>query len=393
MIQPRTLAGAIVAFLSLGASPVRGAAQQPASRRPIAITRVTVIDVATGERRPLQTVVVRGRGITQVANSADVPVVPSGSIVVDGRGLFLIPALWDMSVHLGERAATSLPLFLAYGVTGVRELESRSAGSATRIAALRDDVAAGRAIGPRIVLGATPELPASPTSATTIVGFADSLLAGCVSRDSAAIEAPSCAATGQRMSRAGTAWAPALISERWQRDRFDAPPLADEERLYLSRDAQRAYDRALGTLQRDTGEVWRQRFRRRLALAPALQRAGVTLLAGTDVGVLGHPVPGHSLHQELGLLVEAGLSPLQALQAATINPARALGAVDSLGTVSTGKLAELVLLDADPTIDIANARRVRGVFSGGRYFDRAALDAMLRPASAAIAAERPAVSR
>ena len=83
----------------------------------------------------------------------------------------------------------------------------------------------------------------------------------------------------------------------------------------------------------------------------------------------------------------------QKLQAATNNPARALGAVDSLGTVSTGKLAELVLLDADPTIDIANARRVRGVFSGGRYFDRAALDATLRAASAAISAERPAVSR
>ena len=100
------------------------------------------------------------------------------------------------------------------------------------------------------------------------------------------------------------------------------------------------------------------------------------MLAGTD---LGNPmlVPGISLHQELALLVEAGLTPLGAIQTATLNPALFLHARDSLGTVEAGKLADLVLLDANPLENIHNTRRISAVDINGRLLDRSALDRML----------------
>ena len=79
-------------------------------------------------------------------------------------------------------------------------------------------------------------------------------------------------------------------------------------------------------------------------------------------------------------MVESGLSPLEALRAATIWPAEFLGATDSLGTVSEGKVADFVLLDGNPLEDIENVRRIRGVMLQGRYFDRDELDGMLKEA-------------
>nr|MBA3890204.1 amidohydrolase family protein [Gemmatimonadaceae bacterium] len=93
---------------------------------------------------------------------------------------------------------------------------------------------------------------------------------------------------------------------------------------------------------------------------------------------------GASLHEELALLVASGLTPLQALQAATLNPARYLSATDSLGTVAPGKLADLVLLDANPLEDIRNTQRIHAVVLNGRLLARAAL---LQAAQAAIRAQ------
>jgi adenine deaminase len=98
--------------------------------------------------------------------------------------------------------------------------------------------------------------------------------------------------------------------------------------------------------------------------------------------------PGFSLHDELGLLVRSGLTPAEALRTATINPARFLGVADSLGTVASGKVADLVLLDANPLTDIANTKRIRAVIQGGRLLNRGALDAMLARARARAAADR-----
>jgi imidazolonepropionase-like amidohydrolase len=111
-----------------------------------------------------------------------------------------------------------------------------------------------------------------------------------------------------------------------------------------------------------------------------MNRAGVNLMTGTDLGVKWIS-PGQSLHEEIAYLVDAGLTPMQALQAATRNPARFLGVND--GTVEPGKLANLVLLDANPLENIRNIKRIHGVVLDGKYLDRAQLDTLLKgqPAS------------
>src|SRR4051794_16338345 len=90
--------------------------------------------------------------------------------------------------------------------------------------------------------------------------------------------------------------------------------------------------------------------------------------------------PGFSLHDELALLVEAGLTPLEALRSATIAPAVFLHATDSLGTIDKGRVADLVLLDANPLADIHNTMRIRAVVLAGRLLERAALDSLLAAA-------------
>jgi imidazolonepropionase-like amidohydrolase len=130
----------------------------------------------------------------------------------------------------------------------------------------------------------------------------------------------------------------------------------------------------------------RQRFvQMELDMTLAMFRAGVPFMAGTDTAAGVHIFPGFSLHQELALFVRAGLTPLQALQTATYNPALFLNRLADAGTVEKGKLADLVLLDANPLDNIDNTRRIRAVVLAGRYFDRAALDRMLRRVAQAAA--------
>lgn len=93
--------------------------------------------------------------------------------------------------------------------------------------------------------------------------------------------------------------------------------------------------------------------------------------------------PGFSVHDELGLFVQAGLTPLQALQTATINPARFLGLEESLGTIQPAKRADLVLLDANPLSDIHNTTKIHAVILRGRLLNRADLDEMLLAAESA----------
>src|SRR5206468_63165 len=93
--------------------------------------------------------------------------------------------------------------------------------------------------------------------------------------------------------------------------------------------------------------------------------------AGVDV------IPGPSLHHELERFVAAGFTPMEALQTATINPARFLGRISDFGTVEKGKIADLVLLDANPLDDIRNTRRIAAVVADGRYLSRGELDRIL----------------
>ena len=119
----------------------------------------------------------------------------------------------------------------------------------------------------------------------------------------------------------------------------------------------------------------RQKFvEHELDIVKKLQQAGVPFLAGTDTPAGVDVLPGISLHLELQRFVAAGFTPMQALQTATINPAQFLDKLGDFGTVEKGKIADLVLLDANPLDDIANTRKINSVFANGRYFSRTQLD-------------------
>ena len=120
-------------------------------------------------------------------------------------------------------------------------------------------------------------------------------------------------------------------------------------------------------------------YKQQEALVLSMQRAGIRIMTGTDAGD-AYRYAGSSLHDEMRLLVRAGLTPLQAIRASTITPATYLGAADSLGTVAPGKLADLVILDADPLADIENTRKITHVIRGGRVLERSELDSMMQQA-------------
>jgi imidazolonepropionase-like amidohydrolase len=111
----------------------------------------------------------------------------------------------------------------------------------------------------------------------------------------------------------------------------------------------------------------------KLEITRLMHKLGVPMLAGTDIVSTDKSTPGSFLHEELALLVDAGLTPLEALQTATLNPAKFIHATDSLGTVAPGKLADLVLLEADPLVAIRNTRKIWAVVANGRYFDTVAI--------------------
>lgn len=120
-----------------------------------------------------------------------------------------------------------------------------------------------------------------------------------------------------------------------------------------------------------------------LEIIGAMQKAGVRLLTGSDFGANPLLFPGWGVHDEMALFVRAGLTPMEALQAATKNPTTFFGVDSSVGTVEKGKIADLVLLSANPLEDITNTRRITAVFFDGKMFDRAALNRMLNSVAAA----------
>jgi hypothetical protein len=145
---------------------------------------------------------------------------------------------------------------------------------------------------------------------------------------------------------------------------------------YVPLSERRTWEPYLGRLRLAEAPLRRRYWEARQRVVGPMRRAGVRILCGTDLGN-AYIYPGFSVHDELRLLVEAGLSPLEALQACTVNPAEFLNVADSLGTVQTGKLADLVLLDADPLADIRNTARIRAVVLNGRLLTRSDLDGLL----------------
>ena len=134
-------------------------------------------------------------------------------------------------------------------------------------------------------------------------------------------------------------------------------------------------------LSPDQRQVLGDLYAAQLRLTGLFDRAGVKMMAGTDFGGQWI-VPGRSLHREFDLLARAGVPPLHVLQMATLGPARFLGREADMGAVAAGHAADLVLLDGDPTAEVANLHRIAGVVRAGRYFSRGQLDAL----SAEIAA-------
>lgn len=131
----------------------------------------------------------------------------------------------------------------------------------------------------------------------------------------------------------------------------------------------------------------RRRFvEKELEVVKAMHDAGVPFLAGTDTPPGVYIFPGFSLHEELQRFVAAGFTPMEALQTATLNPAKFLGLEDRLGTIDKGKLADMVLLDANPLDDIRNTQKIAAVIVNGRYLSRAELDKMLGGVEAAAKA-------
>ena len=160
------------------------------------------------------------------------------------------------------------------------------------------------------------------------------------------------------------------------------PPVRNDPRLkYMPVSVKQIFAWELGLFP-----AWQPVFERMLTITKTMHGAGVRILAGTDTPNT-YCFPGFSVHDELELFVKAGLTPLEALQTATVNPAQFLNLSQSLGTIEKGKFADLVLLDANPLETIGNTRKIAGVVVNGKYLPKQALEKLL--ADAELAAARP----
>jgi imidazolonepropionase-like amidohydrolase len=442
--------------LALALTPTSRISAQAA----VVLTNVTVVDPSGDSGgRPRSTIVIADGRIVRVDTSGRAAH-PPGARVIDGTGKFVIPGLWDMHVHFMNAGRSALPVFLANGVTSVREM----GGFLDSTRSWQSEMRAGTLAGPRLM---TPGLILESPQYLARVRVRDSIMGGGLAsrilpyrvgvRDSldarrvidsltslrvdfvkfrsvasasalrgilrearrvglrvaghepevlsvaAAVEAGLddvehtiyVAAdslrrrTVERMA-ANNAWhTPTLVVSRAVLLSGDSaqtllwgPAAASiPERLYASEWLlswwRMQVDERLQQPEARRTEL-RRRYRESLPLLRDMTAAGVRILAGSDAGsVLIYP--GFSLHDELELLVsEGGLTPRQALWAATTGPATFFGRERELGRVAPGTVADLVLLNANPLLDISHTRRIHAVIQNGRYLDRAALDAMLR---------------
>jgi imidazolonepropionase-like amidohydrolase len=179
------------------------------------------------------------------------------------------------------------------------------------------------------------------------------------------------------LAKNGTWLVPTFTAVLRDSEIFDVHVTTDSRLKYIPPPIQKSWSEAASAGAAIKGKS----YERKLQIVGAMHRAGIRLLAGTDAGwVQPYVYAGFSVHDELALLVRAGLTPVESLQTATINPARFLGMEKDLGTIEKGKIANLVLLEGDPLTDIHNTTKISEVFLGGKKFDRAALDQMLKSA-------------
>jgi imidazolonepropionase-like amidohydrolase len=187
-----------------------------------------------------------------------------------------------------------------------------------------------------------------------------------------------------RFVKNGTWQTPTLTLLRAQT--YDPPPAHDPRLKYLPQADRVRFEAGYWKNFPPAARAWTVKtttleFGESLKIVGSMYKAGVLILTGTDA-MNPQCFPGFGIHDELALLVEAGLPPLAALQTATRNAAQFMGQLDSRGTIETGKIADLVLLDKDPLADIRNTRTIQAVVLNGRLFKRADLDTMLDKAQA-----------
>jgi Amidohydrolase family len=185
---------------------------------------------------------------------------------------------------------------------------------------------------------------------------------------------------------------PTLFWERgqWLVDVIDYrqdPDIAFTPRTWIEKNYPSSQKSIAESMDSDTLEVRRRFVDHELDVVRTLQAAGVPFLAGTDTPAGVGVTPGFSLHLELQRFVAAGFTPLEALQTATINPARFLGKMSDYGSVQAGRVADLVILRANPIEDIVNTRTIDGVVADGRYWPLIEIE-RLREHLKQVAAER-----
>ena len=441
---------------------------------PLAITHVTIID-ATGARakRDMTVVLIDGQ-IASIGKTGKIRL-PDGLRTINATGKFLVPAFWDMHVHFFD-AERTLPLFVANGVLGVREL----GGPIDDVLKWRANAVANKIISPRIVTAgrildgdppsSRPEYAEvvknanegrdavrrmksrgvdlikvydalsresyfaivdeaknvgipfgghTPTVITTLEAsdagqrtiehlgkiledssgypakidaaqaekipandfFAFTTRLGRVYNVTLETYSPKKAAEIFRHFRKNKSWqVPTLVTKYGRTFIDDLDAKGDPRSKYLPASDVAYWKPKVGFFSRYRTptyiEAQKRYFARELKLVGDMQRAGVGILAGTDC-TAAYVIPGFSLHDELALYVEAGLTPMQALQTATRNAAEYLGELAREGTIEKGKRANLILLDRDPLVSIRNTTSINTVIQNGRYLSRGDLDKIL----------------
>jgi imidazolonepropionase-like amidohydrolase len=417
------------------------------------------------------TVVVEKNRIIAVGAAASVRF-PSSARLIDGSGKHLIPGLWDMHVHLRDLNGT-LPLFIANGVTTVRDMGSEL----QKTLELRRRIEAGELIGPNIKtsgmmlesqswLGQYVELMrergdderAVENFLATRVAVADTQEAKAavdsLVRNGADFikirhaESPEVfAAIGKAAAEAGThlvghyVWIisleesadggqrsiehnilpgfnekppeekRAIFETLLKNDTHFVPTLVtnkmetlspervmafvqdeegglDSRNRYVSARIREGWVRTAELnatdVERPPPEVIEQMIASSDQFLMEARAAGVKILAGTDVPTTGTFI-GFSLHDELALLVETyGFTPMEALRSATAIPAAFMGMEAEAGTIEEGKRADLILLDADPLVNVSNTRQIAMVIADGRVFDRDRIEEILDTIEASI---------
>ena len=434
---------------------------QPLAPAAVVVIRGATIISATGAP-PLVDgiVVIRGERIADVGPAATTDI-PPGARIIDARGQYLIPGLIEMHAHLSKSRASAMGLFVANGVTTVRDM----GGDHEELLRWRRDVNEGRRVGPRMLIAGPyleaarniermrkdpPEARVEPFDRIRIpIGSPDD--AARVVRQLAATEldflkirtvqdratylAINRAAaehglkvvghppaltpdeildagqddiehgfiprpddpprdarmeTWRRYARAGVPVVPTLVvfqAGLEPIDRLRAIVADDEGRIeprrrYLSKFTILDWKEQLLETTPERQQEIRKLWDPLVGYAREMHEAGIELLAGSDVAVL-NIFPGSSLHDELKLFVtDLKMTPAEALERATRRSARFLGIGDSVGTIERGKVADLVLLDADPLRDITNTRRIAAVLARGVVYDKAGLARLLETVAA-----------